>query len=719
MKKFISALLALAMMFSICGISAFAEDITATATAVVNTATQDGVVSDAENIKVGDTFEVVVKIKDIVGTSSFQRAQVVIGWNKDVVDVVTNKGVAPSRPAQGFTKGKDVPVMDDYGDSLFNWDKVEMGDNYYNISVFIMNENSEFFESGYPIENGEVEFVKIRFKAKAAGKADIKVISADPNGVPTDIYLGVPAARANVSFAPVDIVVKSNEPGPTEPTVKTLTEITKPSITETYTVGDTFVPFPAKAAAKIGTEDIQLDLMWTPETVSTAATGNTVVKATAKLPTNTAEVEYKFADGLTTEFTYTVVVNDVPHVEPEVKNVTHIEFPEIKTSYTEGDEFVAFPAQADVTVDGKVEKMNITWEPDMIDTSVVAETSVTATVQIPAETTEVIYELAEGVEKTKAYTVTVAAADNPPVVEDKFIESVEMPADINVFVGEEVTLPETVVGHVADGTTVDVPVKWNGSVNTKNPVKKTVKGTLTAPEGYKLAGDLKTVSVNVTVEKKPAVPIVEALPELENLLPKTLYVGDEYVLPTSVKATVDGKDVELPLIWDPDTLDTSVEDTKVLTVRVDTTGYEVAKDVVTEATISVEVIPVPELPVAPEVTFVENQTGGVSLNVKVNLANEEFINNLPVAPSAEEVVYIAYTFMDGATPIEGNKTYLGVTWATIESNTGNKVVYSTERVPEGSTGVWVTPIYQFNPDLGLSETNLGTPVGKGVFVPVN
>ncbi len=612
MKRFISALLALTMVLAFCSVAAFAADGVGVTFGLAENPTIGGAVSDANNIKVGDYFEVAVKLSNVVG--GFNSAQVIVEWDPTKVEVVKADGTKATAKNSAHNPNVTLlPKQDDEEETVFNWVDAtifEPDKGSFNITAYLSNGRPET-PTGYDLGGTtNFDFTTIRFKALAEGDTGLKI---------TKYIVSVNGGEfADVTYTPVTYTVKTAEPGPTEPTTK---------------------------------------------------------------------------------------------------NVTNIDFPEIKTEYTQGDDFVPYEAlKAKVTVDGAVEEMPITWTPNTVDTAVVGDTTVTAEVQIPADTAEVVYKLAAGVEKTKTYTVKVAEQSVTPP-EDKVIETVDNPEDIDAYVGDEVTLPETVVGHVEGGETVNVPVEW-GAVNTKTAGTKTVNGTLTAPDGYVLKRGLKaTVKVNVT--KKPAVPTIEALPDLENLLPKTVYVGDDYALPATVKATVDGKDAELNLIWDPATLDTTAEGTKVLTVKVDTTGYEVAKDVVTEATLSVEIIPVPELPVTPEVTVAPDENGANQLVIKADLTDENFINNLPVAPTDEMMVYFAYTFMDEGAPIEGKADHQGVTWGTIRTKAGNEVLYSTKNIPEGTTGIWVTPIYQFDPEQPIGADNLGTAVGKGVFVPVN
>lgn len=432
MKKIVSMLLALSMVFALCGVSAFAADPgSATLTAVVNANPADGWVGDPANIIEGSTFEVSVRMKNITTPNVF-LIQAIVGWNPDVVEPVDKNGVATEKQAQCFIKGADFPDEDEDGNPLFKWqNSLDIAGTNYNATVYI-DPDSDFAEAGYPIENAEVELMRIRFKAKKPGNADIKVLEKTSKGIPTSAWLGDVDTAATLTLETVDIVVQGGEPGPVEPVTKTIESVDTSSIKTSLDAGESYtIPTSLKGKIAGSDETVDVTVAWTPAVITETGKATGVVTA----PADTAEVKYVLGDNaktLTLDFT-------VAAPQPQDQVITGLVTPiEVEN---ESD----LPQTVEVNIEGgTTATVNVSWTVDA--------DGKTATATVTSEG----YVLGDGV--TLTATITPVTPPEPPIDEPKKVTKVV--TEIPTEAVSEAELPDQIEVVFEDGTSGTVDVVW-------------------------------------------------------------------------------------------------------------------------------------------------------------------------------------------------------------------------------------------------------------------
>ncbi|MCH5187731.1 MAG: Ig-like domain-containing protein [Oscillospiraceae bacterium] len=368
----------------------------------------------------------------------------------------------------------------------------------------------------------------------------------------------------------------------------------------------------------------------------------------------------------------------------------------------------ALPATVNATVEGEEATLalTVTWD-GAFDTTEAGTKTVTGTVTVPAG-----YKLADGVSATVTATLEVKAKEEEPPVEDpeEPIEIVSVVApEIEVYVGTasddvKAQLGETVVGLTADGEEVAVNVAWSGTVDTKKVATKSVKGTLTAPEGYVLAKKLTTVTATVHVVKVPADTTIDSV---EAIAPITVFVGDEIALPAAVVGYVtEDKTVDVAIEW-PE-VDTSVAGTYEIAGKlVAPAGYDLAEGL-TEVKVIITVIALADLPVELGEARVNEADGNIVIpfSVKPEYAGYE-VGGKGLDDYSEMV--ISLTYMNGITPVK----VTGLAYPKPASGWGDLEgeFKFTETIPENANAIQYCVVVGYNVDEPVSITNLGIPVG--------
>ena len=696
MKKFTSALLALTMILSVFGMVAFAAGTTVTLGLAANP-TIDGAVSDAANIKVDDVFEVAVKLSDLQGTA-FTSGQIVLTWDPAKVEVVDTTGKKATAKSKAFSANETVlPSEDEDEEPIFDWKSLVT----YNADAgkldltTTLSTSSEYAKIGYPL-NGltEFEFFTVRFKALAAGDAGIAVEKSI-------IYLGT--SESPVTVTPVSFTIKEGgeDPKP-EVVTKTIESVDVSSITTALQAPVSYtIPTTLKGKIAGSDETVDVTVAWTPAVVTESVKATGVVTA----PADTETVKYVLADAaktLTVDFT--VEAEEKPPVDPEKPVVGSIEKPAVPTTAKVGDT-VELPKFVKAIADGKEVELPIVWEPATVDTTTAGEKTVVGTVNTEE------YDIADDVPTTFTVTITVEAVEEPPVEEpDVEIVSVVAP-EITVYVGTEsddvkAQLGETVVGLTADGEEVAVNVAWTGTVDTKKAATKSVKGTLTAPEGYVLAKKLTTVTATVHVVK---VPVDTTIDSVDDIAPITVFVGDKVALPATVVGYVtETKTVDVTVEW-PE-VDTSAAGVQEIVGKlVAPKGYDLAEGL-TEVKAIVTVIAIADLPVElGEITV--NGDGQINIPVTVKANAGDYAVGNGKLDDYDTLVVVA-TFMNGITPVSvyynaSIKKDASVSWTSI--NVPDMVIGVD--VPADADTIQYCVVVGYDYNAPVSIDNLGIPVG--------
>ena len=338
MKKFISLLLALSMVFALCGVTALAADPgSATVKAVVNTdPTTDGAVGDPANIQKDDIFEVVVKFDNLT-PQQIVSFQIFLGWDPTVVQPVNSKGLADNNgkpwPAKQLVTML-LPETDDDGYDAFV-PQLTVADNYID-GTYYLSTDSQYSGVGYPFDSNSVELYSVRFKAIGTGKTGIKVLEKTEKGMPSGAYIGDNATKGTLSIETIDIVVQGDEPAPSDIVIAAYDG--EPIVVEK--VED----LPTELTAKDDKgADVQLKgVTWNTENVKDGEG-----EATAILPEG-----YVYAEG----FVITATVKK-PEVKPStvVKSVT-TDIPDEVSDINE------LPAKVEVVLDDdSTATLDVTW----------------------------------------------------------------------------------------------------------------------------------------------------------------------------------------------------------------------------------------------------------------------------------------------------------------------------------------------------------------------
>ncbi len=650
MKKFVSLLLALSMVFALCGVTALAaEPGSATATAVVNAnPTAEGAVSDPQNIQKDDIFEVVVKLNKL-DPQQIISCELILGWNPEVVQLVNVNGLADNNgkpwPAKQLVTGL-LPTEDSDGYEAFQA-VVTVKDNYLDGSYYLSTD-SQYAGIGYPLESDSVDVYVVRFKAIGTGDTGIKVLEKAPNAIPTGAFIGDKNVTAAISVEAVDIVVKGDEPGPV---VDKITAIEAPVVSTEATVGDEVkLPATVNATVEGKTEAVELPITWTPASVDTSKAGEVAVKGVVDT------TGYEVDANVKTEFEFTVTVKDKEPEPPVEKTITAIEAPVIETEVYE-DTMVELPSQVNATVDGETEPLplDLTWEPAVVDTTAVGETTVKATAAIPEG-----YVVAEGVETEFNFTVTVKEKEPEPV--EKTITAIEKPVvPTTVDQYSTVELPATVVATV-DGAEEELEIVWDpAEVDTSAAGNVKVTGTVTIPDGYKLRNSRidTTFSFTIKVNKVEKPEVVAPADEI----PIVVETRDE--LPTEVEVKLaDGSTVTFPVTWsEPDEFGVVTG-----TIQVDTDKYALAPDFKLE--MKATVVDVANTPAVIKVNSVTKAAnGGLDVDVEV-LYVEDYTGTIEIDET--KPVYLVYSVWNGNTPVVHGVAQGGTSISDIKNAAANK-----------------------------------------------
>ena len=340
----------------------------------------------------------------------------------------------------------------------------------------------------------------------------------------------------------------------------------------------------------------EVSVTWNPTMIDTSS-------AETKTATGTV-------DGFDGKVTFTAIVKEKPVVIESLETPTTVE--------VFVGETVALPATVTATMsDATTKEISVTWEPTTIDTSTAGDKTATGRV--------------EGFDGEVTFTVTVK---EKPVV----IESLETPTTVEVFVGETVTLPETVTATMSDATTKEVSVTWNpATIDTTTAGTKTATGTVDGFEG--------SVTFTAIVKEKPVV-----IESLETPTTVEVFVGETVTLPETVTATMNDETTkEVAVTWNPTTIDTSTAGTKTATGTVDGFDGEVT------FTVTVKLNP-----------FTQSAEIANGNKVVLNFTNNVLIGNTELAginvSSSEE----KKTFFKDVFGVEENEIYKKLNFENME-----------------------------------------------------
>ena len=708
MKKIMAMILAVTMLLSVGSFAVFAaggDPVTLTLEVAGEPSTSGAV---ANPTKADDIFEVTLKATDFTATTVKGLNQVRITWDPAVIVPVTTRG-ANAAATSGYvhTLPREAENEDGEIEGIFSYQPViNIEEGWYDITQYIApsNENSaKSGGSGYAIPAGaaEVELWRIRFKVLKEGDTKLAI---------SEEALYAPAIRFDDFDVKSVVTVKpaaiSIPYGSTPPVVqdKEITAITAPTF-EAVEVGAAAPALPATVNATVKGEEtpLALTVTWS-GAFDTAEAGTKTVTGTVTVPAG-----YKLADGVSATVTATLEVKAKEEEPPvdEDKVITAIAAPTFE-AVEAGAEAPALPATVNATVEGEEATLalTVTWD-GAFDTTEAGTKTVTGTVTVPAG-----YKLADGVSATVTATLEVKAKEEEPPVEDpeEPIEIVSVVApEIEVYVGTasddvKAQLGETVVGLTADGEEVAVNVAWSGTVDTKKVATKSVKGTLTAPEGYVLAKKLTTVTATVHVVKVPADTTIDSV---EAIAPITVFVGDEIALPAAVVGYVtEDKTVDVAIEW-PE-VDTSVAGTYEIAGKlVAPAGYDLAEGL-TEVKVIITVIALADLPVELGEARVNEADGNIVIpfSVKPEYAGYE-VGGKGLDDYSEMV--ISLTYMNGITPVK----VTGLAYPKPASGWGDLEgeFKFTETIPENANAIQYCVVVGYNVDEPVSITNLGIPVG--------
>ncbi len=692
MKKFVSALLAVTMLLTFCGVAAFAADTTVITLGLAKTPSIDGVVSDPANIHVGDVFEVAVKFTNIQG-ESFTSAQVIVNWDPAKVQPLDSTGVDATTKKKVVNPNIAIlPEEDEDGEDLFDWfanTVIDTEKGELNLTTTISPSN-KVAKIGYPL-NGvkEFDFFTLRFKALGEGSTGIAINKQI-------LYLGT--SKAELTVEPVEFTIKGSEPGPV---LDKITAIEAPVVPAEVTVDDEVkLPATAKATVEGKTEAVELPITWTPASVDTSKAGEVAIKGVVDT------TGYEVDANVKTEYEFKITVKEKEPVPPAVKTITKIEAPVIDLEVEE-DTTVELPSEVDATVEGETQplKLALTWQPDMVDTTAPGETTIKATAAIPEG-----YEVAEGVAVEFEFTVTVIPKEPvPPTV--KTITEIKAPVvESPVHVGDTVTLPATVDATV-DGETepLALALTWSpAEVDTSRTGRKTVRATAEIPEGYELArGVSNTFSITVVVETAPVGPDVPEKEVIEKVPYVEVPAAEE--LPATVEVTLaSGETVTVGVTWSaPD------ETGKVIGTIVpeDAEKYELGEGV----EINAYVVPPVNAPVSFGDVVVERQPDG-SINVLGKLVyNPDYDKDQFELGADNEKLWIAYTVMNGnAVVVKGVfKGLVPINVGTIVNAPADDPAIIEVNGAVGGDTIKLSLVRDVDWDEVLSGDNVGIPVSQG------
>ncbi len=496
MKKFLVALLALTMAFSVCGMVSFAEGSTTVTLAAAANPTIADAVTDFSAIEVGDVFEVAVKLADIKDVDAFTSAQIILDWDTTKVEVVDSTGAKATSKAKAFTPNEAAfPSEDEDGEDLFVWKGLTTYDpekGEINLTTYL-SPGGVYSKIGYPLNGAtDVELFTVRFKALAEGDSGIDIKDQI-------VYMGT--SKAAATYAPVTITIGAA----TEPTAIEITAIAP--ISDVASVEE----LPDTVVGITDSNDVALTVTWDTTNVGTEA-GTYPVTGTVTVPEG-----YVLAEGVSATITTNVVIPESTEPEPTAVEITAIAPAGDVASVEDLPD-----ALVGTTAEGYVD-LTVTWDTTNVGTEA-GTYPVTGTVTVPEG-----YVLAEGVSATVTANVVIPESIEP---EPTAIEITAI-APIGDFASVE-ELPDTVVG-ITDSNDVALTVTWDTTNVGTEAGTYPVTGTVTVPEGYVLAeGVSATVTTNVVIPES-----TEPEPEPEPVGPEDVPVaGTVETAPASTGGTL-------------------------------------------------------------------------------------------------------------------------------------------------------------------------------------